>query len=124
MPNTKQYGFVALPLLGWAAIAAGGVILALGIALKVQSARLDARTADLEACQSRYAETLKLVEKSNKAVSELAETAAKRARNAKAALAKARQEAGSLDSEIARLRAAKPSDCAAAVATVRQGLKP
>ena len=38
-----QRGFIlpALPLMGWAAIAAGAIIAALGIGLKIQTARLD-----------------------------------------------------------------------------------
>lgn len=44
----NQRGFIQLPMLGWAAVAAGVVIAGLGIALKVQSARL-------ESCQSEYA---------------------------------------------------------------------
>jgi len=119
-----QRGFVSLPLTGWLALAAGAAILALLLALKVQSARLDAKDAELEACASRYAETLKNVTLANKRVDELAADSAKRARNAAIALAKAREGQGKQDSEIARLRAAKPADCAAAVATVKAGLKP
>ena len=37
----RERGFIQLPMLGWAAIAAGAVIVALGIALKVQTGRLD-----------------------------------------------------------------------------------
>lgn len=40
--SVKQRGFITLPLMGWAVIAAGVVILGLGIALKVQTSRLDA----------------------------------------------------------------------------------
>jgi len=120
----NQRGFLGFGLAGYAAIASAVVIGGLLLALKVQSSRLESAQAELEACATRYAETLKLVEKSNKAVSEMAETADKRARNAKAALAKALEGQGSLDSEIARLKAAKPADCAAAVAEIRKGLKP
>lgn len=117
-------GFISLPLAG--AVAAGAVILALGLALKVQGARLDAKEAELEACTTRYAETLKLVEKQNKAVESLESEAKKRARNAAAALAKAREGRDSLNAEIARLRAATGSgkSCAEAVGEVRRGLKP
>lgn len=37
----NQRGFIALPIMGWAAVAAGAVILALGVAVKVQTSRLD-----------------------------------------------------------------------------------
>ena len=42
----RQRGFFTLPIMGWAAVAAGVVILALGIAVKVQTARLDAVKAE------------------------------------------------------------------------------
>ena len=117
-------GFISLPLAG--ALAAGAVILALGLALKVQSARLDASQADLEACTTRYKETLILVDRQNKAVESLESEAKKRARNAAAALAKAREGRDGLNTEIARLRAATGSgkSCAEAVAEVRKGLRP
>lgn len=117
-------GFLSLPLAG--ALAAGAVILGLALALKVQGARLDAAQADLEACTTRYKETLMLVDKQNKAVAQLETESQKRARNAAAALAKAREGMGSLRSEISRLQAATGSGktCAEAVAEVRKGLKP
>ena len=37
----QERGFIQLTALAWGAIAAGAVIVALGIALKVQSSRLD-----------------------------------------------------------------------------------
>ena len=121
MPN--QRGFLSIPIV--AALAAGAVILALGLALKIQSARLDAKEAELEACTTRYAETRRLVEKQNKAVSALETESQKRARNAAAALAKAREGRDSLNAEISRLRAATGSGktCSEAVAEVRRGLK-
>ena len=122
MPN--QRGFLSIPIV--AALAAGAVILALGLALKVQGARLDAKEAELEACTTRYAETLKLVDIQNKAVESLESEAKKRATIAAAALAKAREGRDSLNAEIARLRAATGSGrtCAEAVSEVRKGLKP
>ena len=42
----RQRGFFTLPIMGWAAVAAGVVILGLGIAVKVQTARLDAVKAE------------------------------------------------------------------------------
>ena len=47
-PLKKQQGFIALPAMALAAIAAGVVIAGLGVALKVQSARLDT-------CKAEYA---------------------------------------------------------------------
>jgi len=96
----------------------------MGVALKIQSARLKSAQAKVAECEAQREKLAKQVEIQNAAVKDMSEKAAKRARIAADALAKARQEAGSLDSEIARLRAAKPADYAAAVATVKQGMKP
>lgn len=120
--SNRPSGFLTLQMA--AILAAGAVILTLGIALKVQSARLDAKAAELEACQSRYAEALKSIEKQNSAVKQLQDDAQKRARNAAAALAKAREGQGSLKAEIERLRGAIGSGktCSEAVEAVRRGL--
>jgi len=120
-----QRGFVTLPLTGWLALAAGAAILALLLALKVQSARLDAKEAELEACASRYAETLKNVNLANKRVDDLAKESEKRARNAAAALKRAAEGQGKADSEIARLRGLSASglDCAGAVEQVKRGMR-
>ena len=116
----RSSGFVSRPVAG--VLVALAVILGLFLALKVQSARLDAAKADLEACTTRYAETLKSVEKANSAVKDLQKESEERAKKAAAALAKARAAQGSLEAEMARLRASKPADCAGAVAAVREGL--
>ena len=121
MANHRQRGLIL-----YAALAALVVIGGLGLALKVQTARLSAAQADLEACKTRYAETLDLVKKQNKAVEALEIESQKRTRTAAAALAKARQGQGSLRIEIERLQAAigKGATCSEAVQAVRKGLKP
>lgn len=117
-------GFVSLPLAG--GLVALAVIVALSLALRVQGARLDAKVAELEACQTRYAEALQSIAKQNAAVKQLQDEARKRARIAAAALAKAREGQGSLKAEIERLRGAigKGATCQEAVSSVRKGLKP
>lgn len=119
-------GFLTLQLA--AILAAGAVILALGIALKVQSARLDAKEAELSACVTRYEETLILVKKQNEAVQQLEDEAKKRAKRASDALAKAREGQQSLEAELKRLRdsgaSGKVLTCEDAVREVRKGLKP
>ena len=111
----------------YAAIGAVAVAGALGVALMVQNARLDSAKAKLETCQAAYEQTLELVKKQNKAVSDLQEAtknAQNRARLASDAAAKARV---ANKSEIERLSALKPKlgACPAgqAVADVRKGLK-
>lgn len=118
----SQRGF--LPPTGYIGLAALAVILALGLALKVQGARLDASKAELEACAARYAETLKLVEKQNKAVDALQADSQKRQKQAAIALKQAKAGQGSLNAEILRLRAinADTLDCSGAVQQVKQGL--
>lgn len=119
----RQSGFLGIPTL-YLWLAALAVIAGLMLTIKVQSARLGASEANLEACASRYAETLKNVTLANKRVDELAADSAKRARNAAAALAKAREGQTKLDSEIARLRglSAAGLDCSGAVAEVKRGM--
>ena len=116
----NQRGFV---LTLWLAVGAAVAFAAMGVAVKVQTSRLDSAKADLTACETRYKETLILVEKQNKAVSALETESKKRATIAAAALAKARQGQGSLNAEIARLRAATAGSCEAGVAEVRKGLR-
>lgn len=116
---TRQRGFTL-----YIVLAALLAFVGMAVALKIQSARLESAQAKVAECEAQRDILAKQVEKQNKAVSDMSEAAAKRARIAQAALAKARQEAGSLDAEIARLRGVKPADCAAAVAEVRKGLKP
>jgi len=116
---TKQRGFtlyiVLAALLAFAGISAFAW---------VQTQRLDLAHDQLDGCRADKEIIGKQLAAQNKAVKQWQDTAEKRRKQAAAALAKARQEAGSLDAEIARLRAAKPADCAAAVAEVRKGLKP
>lgn len=118
-------GFVALPLAGWIAIASAIAIGGLLLALKVQNARLSASEANLEACQSRYAETLKLTIKQNKAVDALQADSEKRSKQAAIAMKRAKADEGSLNAEIARLRAinADALDCSGAVEQVKRGMR-
>lgn len=120
--SRRHSGFVSLPVA--AGLVALAVILGLSLALKVQGARLDAKAAELEACQSRYAEALQSIAKQNEAVKQLQDDAQKRTRIAAAALAKAREGQGSLKAEIERLRGAIGSGktCSEAVEAVRKGL--
>ena len=108
------YGFIGCGLL--IALLSGG--------LWMQTERLDVAQGQIENCEKEKEILAKSVITQNRAVKQWQDTAEKRRKQAAAALAKARQEAGSLDAEIARLRAAKPADCAAAVATVKQGMQP
>lgn len=93
-----QQGFIALPIWGYAAIGASVVIAGLGIALKVQTARLDAVKAEYA---SFVAQT--------KAIGEAAEKEAKR----KEAEDKKRKE--SADADLTRAR----SELAGVVAAYR-----
>ncbi len=50
----SQRGFIALPMVAWGAIAAGAVILALGVAVKVQTSRLETSKAETVAVQVKF----------------------------------------------------------------------
>lgn len=49
----RMKGFIALPLMAWGAIAAGAVIIALGVAVKVQSSRLESCKTAAEAFKAQ-----------------------------------------------------------------------
>lgn len=97
----KQRGFIQLPVIGWAAIAAGVVIAGLGIALKVQSARL-------ESCQSEYAtfkaEVKALGEAAIKAAKQREADDKKRKETADAENAKIRRDMSGVYDAYKRLR--------------------
>jgi len=50
----RQHGFISLPLTGYLALAAGAVILAIGIALKVQTSRLNTAQTELATEKANY----------------------------------------------------------------------
>lgn len=115
----KQAGFTLYAIFGLLI-----VVGLMGVALKVQSSRLESAKADLHVCETRYAETLKLVAKQNQAVENLKKDADKRAAVAAAALAKARTDGKAKEAEISRLSAFKAnpvvaSSCAKGVEAVR-----
>ncbi len=109
---------------GWLLVAASVAFAAMSIALKVQTSRLSAAKADLQACETRYGEALASIDRQNKAVESLAKAAAERQKQAKAALAAAGKGNVGKDAEIARLRGLNAKSCAAAVEGVKQGLRP
>lgn len=122
MNNTKQRGFTLYAIFGLLI-----VVGLMGVALKVQSSRLESAKADLHVCETRYAETLKLVRKQNEAVETLKKDADKRAKDAAAALAKARTDGKAKEAEISRLSAFKAnpqvaSSCVKGVEAVRSQL--
>ena len=100
--NERGFFLPALPMVAWGAIAAGVVIVGLGIGLRVQTARLETAKAETVAVQGRFDAFVA----QEKAAGELAQQAAlkKEQDNAKqikdavtsrdAALAKLRQSAG------------------------------
>ena len=103
----------------------GILIAVLGFMLWAQTQRLDIAQGHLDLCRENVDKWAKSVRDQNKAVDELEKDSAKRARNAAAALAKARQGQGKADSEIARLRSinAAALDCAGAVEQVKRGMR-
>ena len=123
----SERGFIQLPLLAWGAIAAGAVILALGVSLKIQSARLEAAQEQLSACKSTNQLLNEQISRQNAAVKALALEAQGRIRRAQAASEAARRANLKARREIERLRGLKPpvSGCPAqeAVKKIREGLQ-
>ena len=126
-----QRGFLlAGPVLLYSAIAAGALIVGLSVALKVQSARLDAVKASLEACQTRYGEALEAIRRQNEAVKELekaSKQATERARQAQASAKAANQGLAKERERLATVSKTPPiGPCPAgqAVQELRKGLKP
>ena len=127
MKMIPQRGFVELGVMAYAAIAAGVVILGLSVAVKVQTARLAATQQELATEQANRALWQKAAETCSKATDDALVDALKRIKSAQDALKQVRQGSVKAESEIARLRASKPSGAACpaaeAVGKVREGLK-
>ena len=123
----KQHGLLQSPLLAWGALAAGAVILALGVSLKIQTSRLGAAQEQLSACKSKNQLLNEQISRQNAAVKALALEAQVRVRRAQAASEAARRANLKARSEIERLRGLKPpvSGCPAqeAVKKIREGLQ-
>ena len=128
--NQRQYpgaqrGLISLPLAAYVALGMGAVILALGVALKVQSMRLDASQQKNEALAQQVQQWVSAAKQCDEATSKAVKEATRRATAAQVALEAARKGVGAKDAEIARLRAFKASGgcpAGAAVAEIRKGL--
>lgn len=124
----RQTGF--LPLTGYIALGAAAIILALGLALKLQSARLDAAQQKAKSLEQQVAQWQASAKDCSDSVANAQKMAEEANRKAKAALAAAgngqvayRQERARLEAEKAKMPVtACPSG--EAVSTIRKGLKP
>jgi len=101
-------GFVSLGATGYLAIAAGAGILALGIAVKVQTARLDAAQQKALALEQQVAQWTAAAKACSDSVENAAKAAQDAQKRASAALAVARTGKEASEAEIARLRGSKP----------------
>jgi hypothetical protein len=126
----KQRGFLlAGPALLYGAIGAGVLILGLAVALKVQSAHLDAAQAHLEACEIRYKDVLGKIEHQNEAVKGLEKAGQDARRLATEAQASATAANKGLAQERDRLAKAAqtppvgPCPAGEGVREIRKGLK-
>lgn len=124
----RQRGFLHLPMMAWGAIAAGVVILGLGVALKVQSARLESCQADRVKLEAQARVLGAWIAEQNRAVEALAAEADRKQATSAQALRKAEGRARVWDDNAARLRAilasrkpTDPQDCAEAWETIRSG---
>lgn len=129
LKKRSERGFLLAGPVLYAAIAAGVIILGLTLALKVQSARLGAAKASLEACETRYKDALTLIERQNEGVKALKDASDKARRLATEAQASAKVANQGLAKERERLAAASkvvplgPCPAGEGVRIVREGLK-
>ena len=124
----RQHGFIQLPIMTWAAIAAGVVILGLTVALKVQSSRLDSCQTKVEAQKLMIQGLGDQIKQQNAAIKTWEDAAkAAKAKGTKATAA-AQQKVNGLQSEVNRLSGLlqghqnQAKTCQDALADVRRGL--
>lgn len=116
-------------LLIYGTLAAAAVILALGVAVKVQSARLDAAQQTITALEQQVSQWRNVAGECSAATKKASEEATKRTTAAQVALSKAQAGQVASKAETERLRALvgqKPvTECPAgeAAVKVREGLK-
>ncbi len=121
-------GFIALPLAGYVALGMGAIILALGLALKIQSARLDAATQQVVTLKQQVAQWQAAAKTCSDATEAAEKEAKKRNKAAQDALARARTDNQASQQEVARLKALIGSKTATAcpageaVSRIREGL--
>ena len=110
----RQRGFIQLPMMAWGAIAAGVVILGLGVALKVQSARLESCQADRVKLESQAKVLGAQIAEQNRAVEALRDAGIRKEAEGIKALRKAEGRAKVWEDDSARWRAVlagrKPTD--------------
>lgn len=123
----KQRGFIQLSMMGWAAIAAGVVILGLGMALTVQSARLDTCQADKVKLEAQAKILGAQIAEQNRAVSALAAAGAAKTAAGVKALAAADKKAKVWEDNALRLQTiltnrkpTDPQDCKTALQEIRK----
>lgn len=113
-----------LPMIAYGFIGCGLLIALLSGGLWMQTERLDVAHGQIENCEKEKEILAKSLITQNRAVKGWQDTAEKRGKQAKAALAKAQTDGQARDAEIARLKRSKPLSCPDAVAEVKKGLKP
>ena len=125
----RQHGFIQLPLMTWAAIAAGVVILSLGAALKIQSERLATCKQAVEVQNALIQGLGNQIKQQNAKIGEW-ELAAKNAKSkGAAATKKAEEKAKTFKSEADRLSGLLQNltgasrTCQAAVKDAKTGLQ-
>jgi len=124
-----QRGFIALPLAGYVALGMGAVILALGLALKIQSARLDAATQQVVTLKQQVAQWRAAAKTCSDATEAAEKEAKSRQTAALQALQRVREASKVSAGEVTRLKALigsnKAVECPAgrAVSEVRKGFR-
>lgn len=120
---THQKG--QLVLYSW--LAAGAVMLAMGITIKIYAARLDSAKTEVETVTANRDQWKSAAKDCSDATLKAAQEGQQRADKGARALAKAKNEGMAANDEIMRLKSSKPTGgvCPAggAVAEIRAGLK-
>lgn len=125
----SQRGFLlpALPMMAWGAIAAGVVIVGLGVALKVQSARLESCQADRVKLEAQARILGAQIAEQNRAVEALRSAGVAKAEEGAKALARAQGRARVWEDNAVKLQNAlknrkptDPQDCMAAWREIRK----
>jgi len=128
IPILRTRGFVSFGLTGWLLIGGLAAMAAMGVALKIQSARLDAAQHKVTALEQSVAQWRGTAQECSNSVLEGKKQAEKRNLAALQAIRDARKGNDTAKAEIARLKALKPANsvCPAgdAVSEVRRGLVP
>ena len=126
-PRALSGGFIAMTPILWGALGAAVLIGGLGVALKVQSARLETAKAEILTCKQAVAQLSSALTKQNDAIKELKKAQNEAEERTRAVLKRLERKAHVAAAEAQRLRSRRPetpSACPAgdAVAEIKRAI--